>query len=116
MASLSRIIPAPISEKLTKEIQETAKKVFKTLDAAGVARIDFLLNPKTGKFYVCEINTLPGSISFYLWEKSGYPFPKLIDKLVELAMERHTDRQKTNYSFNSNLLQNFGKGLKGGKS
>lgn len=116
MASLSRIIPAPISEKLTKEIQETAKKVFKTLDAAGVARIDFLLNPKTGKFFVCEINTLPGSISFYLWEKSGYPFPKLIDKLVELALERFSDRKKNNYSFNSNLLENFGSGSKGTKS
>lgn len=112
MASLSRIIPAPISEKLTGEIQESAKNVFRALDAAGVARIDFLVSPKTRKFYICEINTLPGSISFYLWEKSGYPFPKLIDKLVELALDRHEDCKKTNYSFNSNLLENFGKGSK----
>lgn len=107
MASLSRIIPAPISSSLSKKIQETAKKVFTVLDAAGVARIDFLVNKKNGKFYVCEINTLPGSFSFYLWEKSGYPFPKLIDKLVELAFERHQDRANTNFSFTSNLLQSF---------
>lgn len=107
MASLSRIIPAPISSTLAKKIQECAKEVFKILDAAGVARIDFLVDKKTEKFYVCEINTIPGSMSFYLWEKTNYPFPKLIDKLVELALERHQDRATTNFSFTSNLLQSF---------
>lgn len=108
MASLSRLIPAPISPVLTKKIQDCAKEVFRVLDAAGVARIDFLVDPKTGKFYTCEINTIPGSFAFYLWEKSGYPFPKLIDKLVELALERFNDRKQTQYSFSSNLLQTLG--------
>lgn len=113
MASLSRIIPAKISDDLTKLIQETAKKVFKVLDASGVARIDFFVDIKKKKIWVCEINTIPGSISFYLWEKSGYPFAKLIDKLVEVAEERFSDRKKTQYSFPSNLLQTLGKGTKG---
>lgn len=108
MASLSRLIPAPISPKLTNMVQETARQVFRLLDASGVARIDFFVDVKSEKIWVCEINTLPGSISFYLWEKSGYPFPKLIDKLVELAMERFNDRKQTQYSFSSNLLQTLG--------
>jgi D-alanine-D-alanine ligase len=116
MASLSRLIPAPIPTALTKKIQETAKKVFRILDASGVARIDFFVDVKKNKIWVCEINTLPGSISFYLWEKSGYPFPKLVDKLVELAYERFNDRKKTQYSFSSNLLQTLGKGAKGTKN
>ena len=113
MASLSRIIPAPISQKQSKEIAEMAKKVFRVCDCSGVARIDFFLHEKSGKFWVCEINTLPGSISFYLWEKSNYPFPKLIAELVDLAMERFHDRKQTNYSFSSNLLQGMAKGSKG---
>ncbi len=112
MASLSRLIPAPIPKRLTLEIQETAKKAFRAADAGGVARIDFLVDIKKQKFWVCEINTLPGSLAFYLWEKSGYPFPKLVDKLVELARERFNDRKATNYSFESNLLAMAGKGAK----
>lgn len=112
MASLSRLIPAPISPKLTNLVQETARQVFRLLDASGVARIDFFVDVKREKVWVCEINTLPGSISFYLWEKSGYPFPKLVDKLVELALERFNDRKQTQYSFSSNLLQTLGKGTK----
>ncbi len=104
MASLSRLIPAPISPSLTKKIQATAKEVFRVLDTAGLARIDFLVDKKTEKIYVCEINTLPGSMAFYLWEKSGYTFPSLIDKLVELALQRFADRQQTTYSISTNLL------------
>ncbi|MDP2860578.1 MAG: hypothetical protein Q8N98_02585, partial [bacterium] len=129
MASLSRLIPAPISKSLTGKIQETAKKVFRITDSAGVARVDFLVEPKTEKFYVCEINTLPGSLAFYLWEKSGppagsprlashrsgfgeageagLPFPKLIDRLIDLAYDRFNDREKNSFSFSSNLLENF---------
>lgn len=112
MASLSRLIPAPISESLTKKIQAVAKEVFRVLDQSGLTRIDFLVNPNTEKFYVCEPNNPPGSMSFYLWEKSGYPFPKLIDKLVEIAQERHADRQKTTYSIQTNLLEKQSQGSK----
>lgn len=112
MASLSRLIPAPISPKLTREIQKVSKAAFRVIDAAGLARIDFLVDLKREKFWICEINTLPGSLAFYLWEKSGYPFPKLIDKLVELAYERFNDRKRTTYSFDSNLLEKAGKEVK----
>ena len=74
MASASRIIPAPISFEKTKEIQQLATKIFRLLGCAGVSRLDFLMNDKTEEVYFNEINTIPGSLSFYLWEKSGLSF------------------------------------------
>ena len=84
MANLSRLIPAPISKDLTKKIQDFALRAFRALGVSGVARIDFLVNIKKEIVYINEINTLPGSLSFYLWEKSDYPFSKMMDKLIEL--------------------------------
>ena len=92
IVGLSRLIPAPISEELTKKIQETAKKAFWAIDAAGIARVDFMVRPDTEDFWITEINTLPGSLSFYLWEKSGLSFSNLLDKLIELGFERHKER------------------------
>jgi len=105
MASLSRLVPAPISIKLKEMIQEMALKGFRAVGAGGLARIDFLVDIKEGKVWLNEINTLPGSLSFYLWEKSGYPFSRLIDRLVELGIERWQLRQKIQFSFDSKLLQ-----------
>jgi D-alanine-D-alanine ligase len=110
MASLTRRIPAPIPPDLAAEVQRMAVEAFKAVDAAGVARIDFLVDPVSGRIAVNEINTLPGSLSFYLWEPSGLPFPALIDRLIELALERHRERQQTSYSFDSSLLQKFSRG------
>jgi D-alanine-D-alanine ligase len=104
MASLSRRIPAPISSTLTKKIQDAAKKVFKVLDCAGVVRIDFFANPSTEEFYVNETNTIPGSMSFYLWQETGMPYPKLIDALVETAMERKKAQEKFVRSISTNIL------------
>ena len=113
MASLTRRIPAPIAPELTTEIQRLAVEAFKAIDCAGLARIDFLVDPVSGRIAVNEINTMPGSLSFYLWEPSGVPFPALVDRLIELALERHRERQHTTYSFDSALLQKFSRGKAG---
>lgn len=114
MASASRIIPAPISESLTKQIQETSVTLFKAFNAGGVARFDFLINQTTGEWFFNEINTIPGSFSFYLWEKTGVPFKSLILKLIELAQKRHRTKNGRVRSFETNLLsQKAVKGIKG---
>ena len=113
MASASRRIPAPIPDDLTKQVQRMAVEAFVATDCAGIARIDFLVDPVSGRICVNEINTLPGSLAFYLWEPSGVSFPELISRLIELGFERHRERQQTTFSFDSALLQKFGKGAKG---
>ena len=104
MAGLSRLVPAPISNELTRKIQETTKKAFRVIDASGISRIDFMVKPDTEEFWITEINTLPGSLSFYLWEKSGLSFPNLIDKLIELGFERYNERKNLTFSYDSNLI------------
>lgn len=104
MASLTRRIPAPISKELTQKIQDLAVRAYKAVDCSGFARIDFLLDKKTNKVYVNEINTIPGSFSFYLWEKSGYSFPQLLDRLISLALERHNQKQNNIYTYDTEIL------------
>jgi D-alanine-D-alanine ligase len=98
------VIPAKISRKQMKEVQEMAVRAFKSVDCSGLARVDFLMDPKNGKLYLNEINTMPGftSISMYpkMWAASGLEYPKLIDRLIELALERHADKKKNRYSRN----------------
>ena len=108
-----RIIPANISEEISEEIEELAKKAFITIDGRGVSRIDFLLD-ENNKVFVNEINTLPGSIAFYLWEGKGYPFPKLIDELINIAIKVHEEKKANMYSYEANLLNrtNFGSKVK----
>ena len=89
-------------------MQEIAIRSFELLDCRGVARIDFLLDAKTETLYINEINTLPGSISFYLWEPMGINFSALVDKLIQLAFEAHQERQRTTYSVDSPLLARMG--------
>ncbi len=109
MKGTNRILPADIPDALTAKIQEMAVKAFKAINGYGIARIDFLINKKNESIFVNEINTIPGSLSFYLWEASGMKFSQLIDELVELAITRHRDRTQTTYSYDSNILnQNFG--------
>jgi len=104
MKGLSRRIPAPISPDVTRRIQDYAERAFIAVDAAGVARIDFLVTADE-QVYVNEINTLPGSLAFYLWEASDLPFPRLLDRLVEIALARHDARKQTTFSFDSTLLR-----------
>ena len=84
MASTSRIIPARISDKLTNEIQDCSKKVFRIMNFSGVCRIDYLIDSKTQKFYVNEPNTIPGSLSFYLWKEAGMKYSDLLDEMIQI--------------------------------
>jgi D-alanine-D-alanine ligase len=96
------LIPAKLSKKLGKEVQEMAIAAFQAVDCAGLARVDFLLDPTSEKLYLNEINTMPGftAISMYpkLWAATGLEYPKLIDRLIELALERHAEKSKNTYS------------------
>jgi D-alanine-D-alanine ligase len=105
MASLDRVIPAPIPEELTQRVQSLAMRAFRAIGAAGTSRIDFLFQPRTGELYLNEINSIPGSLAFYLWEATGIPFDELVDKLVTIALQRHEVRAQTQFSFEVNLLR-----------
>ena len=97
------LIPARLSARQSKRVRELAVRAFKAIDCAGMGRVDFLLDRKSGRIFVMEINTIPGftSISMYpkLWEASGLPYPKLLDRLIELALERHRDKTRTRYDY-----------------
>lgn len=107
MASTSRIVPAPLDEAQTKLIQDYAVKAFKVLGAEGVCRIDFMMDTESKKVYINEINTIPGSLAFYLWEASGMNFTELMDELVNLALDRERRRAKMTYSYDTDLLLNY---------
>ena len=116
MASLDRIIPAPVDEAEATLIRDLAVKVFRTFECAGVARIDFLRDGATGRIYFNEINTIPGSLSFYLWEPSGLPFDRLVARLIDLAFSQHRNRTVRVRSYDVNLLSEKDLGaLKGAK-
>ncbi|MBQ6815806.1 MAG: D-alanine--D-alanine ligase [Clostridia bacterium] len=115
MASLGRELPANIPQEKSDEIRELSKKIFKAIGASGVVRIDYLLNSKTGEVFANEINTIPGSLSFYLWEATGIKYPELIDRLVELAFKRSRARQGLTFTINTNILSGVSFGTKGAK-
>jgi len=96
------VIPAKLSKSETKKVQELAIRAFKAVDCSGLARVDFLMDPKTRKIYVNEINTMPGftAISMYpkLWAASGVSYPELIERLINLGLERHEEKKKNQYS------------------
>ena len=119
MASADRVIPADISPELTDTIRSMAVHTFKTFDASGVARLDFLVNAETEEVYFNEINTIPGSFSFYLWEKSELNFADLVKELIEIALQKHQQKNGRIRSYETNLLSEKAatgiKGLKGTK-
>lgn len=115
MASLSRKIPADISEEKSNEIRELACRVFKALGGAGVVRIDFIIDTKTDKVYVNEINTIPGSLSFYLWEATKLPYKELVNKLIALAFRRNRNRENLTFTIDTNILSGVSFGTKGTK-
>lgn len=104
MASLDRIIPARLSDERTKEIQALAVKIFQLFECGGVARIDFMIEEATDRLFFNEINTIPGSFSFYLWEPTGIGFDKLTHRLIEVALERHRQKNGRVRSYETNLL------------
>ena len=115
MASVSRKIPAEISPKLREEIRDMAVKSFKLLGCNGVARIDFMIDEESGKLYFNEINTIPGSLSFYLWEPVGVPYKELLSRMIDLCLKRARREEGLTFTFDTNILNSasFG-GSKGG--
>ena len=103
MAGADRKIPAPISEELTLHIQRLATRTFRVLDCAGVARIDFLVDDNQS-VYVNEINTIPGSYSYYLWAHQDIEFPQLASELIDLAFAAHEQKNALTYTYTTNLL------------
>lgn len=116
MASVSRKIPAELSSEKRKEVQELAVKSFQKLGCNGVARIDFMIDEENGNLYFNEINTIPGSLAFYLWEPVGIKYPELLDRMIQLALKRVREEASITFSFDTNILnQNSLGGSKGGK-
>ncbi len=119
MASLHRVLPAPIEESLRDRIQALSCEIFRMLDCKGVVRIDYMFDRATEKVYITEINTIPGSLAFYLWENAGVKYSALIDRMVGCALRAHEDRNMRNYAFSSDILKGVSlggaKGAKGSK-
>ena len=115
MASLHRVLPAPIEDELRDEIQEMSRKIFRMLDCKGVVRIDYMFDKNAGKLYITDINTLPGSLAFYLWENAGVAYTRLIDRMVGYAEKAHGDKNRANYAYTSDILKGVSFGTKGAK-
>lgn len=115
MASTNRIIPARIDAKTKTKIEEIAKEAFRVLNLSGVCRIDFLIDKKTKEIYINEPNTIPGSLSFYLWEPAGKSYDKLLDDMITIAIKEFKNKSKKIVSFDTNILSSFGNGFKGSK-
>ena len=121
MTSLSRKLPAEISDEKAEEIRTLSKDIFKALGGSGIARIDFILDTEDGdRVYANEINTIPGSLAFYLWEASGVKYEELLDRAISLAFKRKRTRDSLNFTFESNILAGAhdlsgAKGSKGSK-
>lgn len=101
-------IPADIGEQMTKDIKDMGVRVYRALDLAGIARVDFLMHADTKKVYVNEVNTLPGSLYHHNWKKAGVSNMDLVLGLVKLAEERFAEQQKTTFTFGSDILQKVG--------
>ncbi len=112
MASASRKVPADISKKLTKEIENMSIKACKALNTSGIVRIDYLYDTKNEKIYLNEINIIPGSLSFYLWKNMKYK--ELLANIIELGIKKYKNKSRKQTSFETNVLQNFNgtKGIK----
>lgn len=115
MASVSRKIPAGISDELREEIRQMAVRSFKLLGCNGVARIDFMIDEENDRLYFNEINTIPGSLSFYLWEPIGIPYKELLTRMIDLSLKRARQEESLTFTFDTNILNSasFG-GSKGG--
>ncbi len=119
MTDLKRRCPAELPDGMTERVQELAVQTFKALGCLGVSRVDFLNDKETGELWVNEINTIPGSLSFYLWQEVGVSFTALMDELVELAFKRQRERKALTFTYESNILAGVSlggaKGAKGSK-
>ncbi len=115
MASLKRVMPAPVGDAMIHRIGELSKQIFRALDCKGVVRIDYMLT-RDDELYITEINTIPGSMAFYLWQESGISYAQLIDRLVEYANRAYAEKNENDYAFTSDILNGVVLGgKKGGK-
>ncbi|MCD8187280.1 MAG: D-alanine--D-alanine ligase [Ruminococcus sp.] len=116
MATLKRKIPADITPQQEEFIRKTAVDAFRYLGCTGVTRIDLMIDMESDKVYLNEINTIPGSLAFYLWEPKGVKYTELLDRLINLALKRYRKNEKISYSFDTNILSMGGSfGAKGSK-
>ena len=115
MARAGRIIPASLDDDLVSDIKSQAIKAFRALNSNGVVRIDFLIDEKERKVYVNEINSIPGSLSFYLWEPAGKKYSELLDDILNLGIVEYKNKKAKTSTFSTNILEGFNgvKGLKG---
>lgn len=114
MQASDKRIPADLPEDMSEEIRRLAGETFRVLSCHGVSRIDVMVDEKDNKIYVNEINTIPGSLSFYLWEASGISFTQLMDKLVQLALKRKREVERKTFTYDQNIFS-LGGGVKGAK-
>lgn len=120
MVSASRIVPAVLKDGLKEQIEDVALRAFKALGSAGVVRIDFLIDEKTNQIYINEINNIPGSLSYYLWEPIGKEYTELLDEMINIGIRDYKRRINKTHSFDTNILKGFTelgglKGMKGSK-
>ncbi len=120
MASLNRKLPADLKENLQKEVETIAVNAFKALGSSGNARIDFLIDEKANKVYINEINSIPGSLAFYLWDAKDINFTQVLDDMIQIGIKDYKKRVSKTHSFDTNILQGFAanggiKGMKGMK-
>jgi len=115
MLSATRKIPADLTQKQEEQVKEIATQAFKALNSSGNVRIDFLVDKKTKKIYINEVNSCPGSLAFYLWEPLNIDYTELLDRMINIAIKNYKKRLNKTYSFDTNILQGFSgtKGLKG---
>jgi len=116
MTSLGRKLPADITEDTKKKIQDYAEATFKALNCNGVVRIDFMIDMDTDEVYVNEINTIPGSLAFYLWEASGLKYKEMLSKLIELSLTRKREEGNLSFSYDTKILDGYNGGSKGSKN
>lgn len=116
MTNLSRKLPAPLTPDERERIRSLAVDTFKVLNCNGVARIDFMIDKETNELYVNEINTIPGSLAFYLWEPVGVKYDELLDRMIKLALKRERELSEVSFSFDTNILSGVKLGgMKGSK-
>ena len=115
MASLSRVLPAPIPDEKRDEIQALSRRIFTELDCKGVVRIDYMWDRDSDRLFITEINTIPGSLAFYLWEAGGMKYASLIDRMAEIAMQAHREKNSRTYVYTSDILKGASIGAKGAK-
>ncbi len=103
----TRKIPADISEELKSEVENTAKRAFKAIGSSGLIRIDFLYDTKSNKLYLNEVNNIPGSLAFYLWEPKGKKYTELLDEIIKIGIKEQRNNSSKQFNFETNILSNF---------